>query len=214
MPPTEDVNAAVEQIMKPFDENGDNKHAFWDYWTLGGRWGGNKTLASIDPARLEEFHQWMCSEDVTVSSFVAGKQSLSPASQVPKVDAKWNDMFPSPDGKSRPCPIFDHSNDSRSMMDDDICPISYALKVRCSHIIFAGPSYDHDKNDWVGPLEATFILESGSWNGVNHMPVKWDRTVEDALNQFREKLADYVDGYKAVIEPQDDWIAVTVDYHS
>jgi len=44
MPPTQDVSAAVEQIMKRYDENGSdddgcrNSHAFWDWYVIGGRY--------------------------------------------------------------------------------------------------------------------------------------------------------------------------------
>jgi len=131
IPPTDDVNAVVEQIMAPFSENAPEndesgeynpKYSFWDYWLIGGRWAGSKQEATYDPVKLEAFHQWCVDEKITVSGLRAGKQELSPADQIPKVDAKWNEMFRP--GSTEPCQLFKHSNENDGPLAGDICRLA------------------------------------------------------------------------------------------
>lgn len=226
MPPTEDIEAAVESIMAPYDENPsdsnedhDTRHAFWDCYVIGGRFAGNKLMAGLDKQKIDEFYAWLQSENVTVSGFTCGKQELNPPSQRKKVDAKWNEMFPSPSGSAVACPIFNHSNDQygrdgRGTIDGDVCELGAAMHVECSRVIFAGSSYDHKSKDGTGPLKAAFMLADTAWNGVNHMPVAWDGTIGHAREQFSKRLVHSSDDYRKAVEPHDDWITVTVDYHS
>jgi hypothetical protein len=218
IPPTEldGIEAAVESIMKPFYKGDENSvHSFWDLYVIGGRWAGTKMMAKYDAAKMKAFQQWMQDEKVTVSSLQCGKQDLSPASQISKVDAKWNEMFPHDSGPL-PCPLFGHSNDQygkdgKGTLPDDICTLAEANGVKCSRIIFAGPSYDGDTNE---PLEATFMLTDEAWNGVNYMPVSWDGTLADAQKLFTDRLRNLGDSYREQMTPQGDWLAITVDYHS
>src|SRR5262245_27782076 len=100
LPPVDNVEQAIGQILEPFDENGKdedghrNSHAFWDWYVVGGRWAGAKLQAMLDPKKLEEFNAELTKRKVTVSGIQAGKQELSPASQIPMVDALWNEFFP------------------------------------------------------------------------------------------------------------------------
>jgi hypothetical protein len=224
------IAAAIESVMRAFDENRsedeedyDSRHAFWDFYVIGGRFAGNKQLAKYDKQRINEFHKWCEDEKITISNFVAGKQELSPASQIPKVDAKWNEMFPSPSGVAVQCPLFKHSNDQygndgNGTIDGDISRLGDSLDVTCSRVIFAGPSFVYDRDagtgERTGPLEAVFMLADTAWNGVNHMDIAWNKTIGDALRQFKEKLSCYAEEYRLRMTPGDDWIAVTVDYHS
>ncbi len=226
IPPTDDVEAAVKSIMEPFNEQpGDPDdeeyspgHAFWDFYVIGGRWAGNKLMVSYDKAAIEEFHQWLQDEGVTVSGFRCGKEKIEPTDQIPKVDAKWNEMFPPLDGKPVACPMFNHSNDQygrdgNGTIAGDICKLPEASSVECSRVIFAGSSWSGD-HEWAGPVKATFMLCDSQWNGVNHMNIKWDGKLATALSDFRKHIEHYADGYRERCEPQEDWLAVTVDYHT
>jgi hypothetical protein len=225
-PETEDIESAIQSVMRQFDENMDidneefsTKNVFWDFYVIGGRFAGSKQMARYDEAKLEEFNQWCQNEKITCAGFVCGKHELSPASQIPKVDAKWNEMFPQEGNVMVACPIFKHSNDQYgrdgdSTIEGDISKLGESKSVKCSRVIFAGKSYDHETKERTGPHEAVFMLTDSQWNGVNHMDVKWDGTVLDALNQWNAKLENYAEDYRKQLQPTDDWLCVTVDYHS
>jgi hypothetical protein len=210
MPPTDDVEAAIEQIMKPFDENGDQsnedhspKYGFWDYWKVGGRWSGNKLLAGLDPAKLEAFYATLNEKKITVSSFQAGKQALQPADQAEIVDAIWNEFFPQ--APTKVCPIFDnYKGSSGDVMELQDVPEN----LKCSHIIIAGPHYTGDG------LEAKHMMQESIWNGVTHCETKWDGTLFSALADNAERLSNARPDYAAKHLPKGDWLVVTVDYHS
>lgn len=224
LPPGSDVEECVESAMAQFNENKEDPdecdgHEFWDFYVIGGRFSGSKMIASFDPAKVSEFYAWMESEKVTVSGFTAGKQEIAPASQIPKVDAKWREFFPdTPPGVG--CPLFKHSSDQYgkgmdATLPGDICRLSEvptAMKVE--KIIFAGPDYNIESKTWDGAIEATHIVERSFWNGVNHQDTQWDGTLSSALADFRENLSRMSPDYAKVVGPQDDWLVVTVDYHS
>jgi len=225
-PGTDNIEAAVASVMRHVDENmsSDNeefsdKHAFWDFYVIGGRFAGSKLMARYDQDRVSEFHKWLTKENVTVSGFVCGKQELKPASQIEKVDSKWNEMFPSEGNVMVACPIFAHSNDQygrdgRGTIDGDVCTLGEAMDVSCERVIFAGPSYDLKPGERTGPPEAVFMLCGSQWNGVNHMPVAWDGKIGSALSAWSKGLANYKETYQAIMRPHAEWITVTVDYHS
>lgn len=232
MPPTMDIEAAVTSILKPYNEQPSEedaededieytsrRHGFWDFWVIGGRWAGHKLMARYDQAKLDEFHDWMRAEKLTVSGVQFGKQELSPASQIGKVDAKWNEMFPSPEFV--PCPIFRHSNDQfgkglRGTLPNDVMPLrDVPNSLKCSRIIFAVPKWNSKDSARTGPdLEAGFMLADTAWNGCNHMPIDWDGKFSSAVEKYRESLKNYKEEYAAKVSPTDEWLAVTVDYHS
>lgn len=211
MPPTDDVEAVVKQIMEPFSENNDeNRHQFWDWFVIGGRWAGRKFQATLDKAKLDSFYKALSEKQVTVSSVTAGKQELQPASQIPMVDGLWNEFFPESNGK--PCPLFNHSNNqykSDSLIDGDICRFANTPSgLEPSRVIFAAPNYDGSE------MEATFMLSDEIWNGVNYENTTWDGTFADAVAKFKSRGSNYSDEYLKRVTPQDDWLVVTVDYHS
>jgi hypothetical protein len=84
--------------------------------------------------------------------------------------------------------------------------------LECERIIIAGPSYVDENRD--GPLEATFMLCKSIWNGVNYMDIDWDGKLGSFLEKFKEKISDYSESYQQKIKPENDWLVVTVDYHS
>jgi hypothetical protein len=216
LPPVEDIETAVAQILKPFDENGQdedghrNSHAFWDFYVIGGRWAGAKLEAMLDQPKLEQFKAELASRKVTVSGLQFGKQELSPASQIPLVDALWNEFFP--DSPIKVCPLFKHFNDQYQNSEGfpDIMRLAGMPKsLTASHVIIAGPGWQDD-----GSLEAKYMLQTSIWNGVTHVDAKWDGSVLAAIEEHKKRLEDYKPEYIAKASPTDDWLVVTVDYHS
>lgn len=217
IPPTADIEGALKSIMAKFDENAEEsedvstKHAFWDFYIIGGRWAGNKLMAKFDPAKIDEFEAWMQAEKITVSGVQFGKQELSPASQIPKVDAKWNEMF----GTNTPCPMFKHSNGRHETLPDDVMRLGdVPERLKVSRVIVAGPSWESESKGRCGPLEATFMLAEDAWNGCNHMKVDWDGKLSTAVAKCRNSFKNYKAEYAELMMPKDDWLVVTVDYHS
>ena len=223
---TQDIEAAVKSVMAKFDESiphdhekYSNKNSFWDFYVIGGRFAGSKQIAKYDKEKLDAFNKWCTDEKITVSGLTFGKQEIYPSDQIPKVDNKWNELFPHSSGKIVPCPMFKHSNDQfgrngGSMIEGDISALGDSHGITCCRVIFAGASYESKSEERTGSLEAIFMLSDSVWNGVNHMDVTWDGTIGDALRQWNERLNCFAEGYKNQMQPKDDWLCVTVDYHS
>ena len=53
-----------------------------------------------------------------------------------------------------------------------------------------------------------------SKQGVTDVKAAWDGTIAAAVDECIERLKCYADDYRKVMQPCDDWITVTVDYHS
>jgi len=214
MPPCEDkdIEAAVTEIMEPFDENRedeDRDRSFWDFWVIGGRWAGTKLLAGFDPEGLKKLNAEFEKHKITVSAIQFGKQGISPGSQIPLVDRLWHEAFPdAPDG---PCPLFAHSNDqysSDSLLGGDIQRFAdVPRKLQLSRLIVTGPNHDGTK------MKAVHMLTEDIWNGVNHERTVWDCTFGHGMELFKESLESCAEEYRQKHEPQDDWLVVTVDYH-
>lgn len=210
IPPTDDVDASVKQILHPFDENGSDddetrspKHVFWDYWEIGGRWSGAKLLASVDEPQVAEFYKVLQERKITVSNVTVGKQTLMPTGQVDLVDALWREFFPACPIKT--CPLFD----SYRGADGDIMKfLDVPKSLKCGHVIVAGMNYQGDG------LEAKFMVRDSIWNGVTYQKTTWDETFGGAISDHLERLKNYKEEYAAKLMPADDWIVVTVDYHS
>jgi len=204
LPPVSNINDAVTEILRPFDENAEERSsAFWDWWVIGGRYSGSKAESRFPPDKLEAFKRWLIEEKVTVSGLQVGKQELAPASQIIKVDAKWREMF----GVEGPCTLFRHSNANSEELDGDICPLREAMQARAYRVIIAGPGYE-------GGLTASYMIEEEFWNGVSHTKSTWDGRLASAVEQYKERLSRSTDEYRAAHIPKPDWITVTVDYHS
>jgi hypothetical protein len=216
MPPTSDVEKAIETILKPFNEQKNRRHGFWDFFVIGGRFAGQKFLSSLDKTKLDVFYAWCDAEKVTVSGLTCGKQEIKPADQIPKVDAKWNELFPENGGKA--CPLFNHSNnqyDSKDALTGDICQVKDLPKeFKASRLILACPSWSSKTKQHTGKLEASFMLSTDIYNGVNYIDTAWDGNVSKGVQQAKKKFKNYAPAYKAVVIPKDDWLSVTVDYHS
>ena len=212
MPPTNDVEMQTKSIMAEYDENAEstddfdaNPHAFWDFWVIGGRWAGSKLRATLDGEKLDRFIDELKNRKVTCSAVQAGKQSLSPASQIPMVDALWAEYFP--ESGIKVCPLFAHSNDqydSSSNLPGDICKVSEVPDgFKCSHVLIACESYRKD-----GSYAATAMRQTSVWNGCNFEKTDFDGTVKQAIQDYNKKMPN------AELHIKGDWICVTVDYHS
>jgi hypothetical protein len=211
-PNTEDIEQAVKDVMDPFCEyNEENYKAFWDWYVIGGRFSGAKTMAKYDKEKMKEFTDWLQEEKVTVSGLVCGKQSLQPSSQIAKVDAKWNELFPQEDGKQEPCLLFSHSGKEH---DGDIGTVGTDKDSSPYRVIVAGPSYETETEDWTGPLKAHYMAEQEYWNGVNWIDSQWQGTIADAIQIHHEKLENRKEKVAELMTVTDEWITVTVDYHS
>lgn len=205
MPPTDDVKSALETIMSPFSEHdAENRYAFWDWFVIGGRYSGRKLEATLGAEKLQQFYDWLNEEKVTVSAVVAGKQTLAPASQVSKVDAKWNEFFPQSNGEFVACPLFDHSG----AMPLDICTVrEIPPKLQAYRVIVARPGAADME------LRVQHMCSTSCWNGVNWEDTAWDGRVQSALDDYHEYLDRCNQEYADRVRPQDDWLCVTVDYH-
>lgn len=224
IPPTDDVETAIRNVLAPFDEtapaddDGDrNPHTFWDFWVIGGRWSGNKLLATLDKSRLSAYNEWLTTERVTVSGLQCGKQELCPAEQSAKVDERWREMFGGNPGTK--CPLFQHSNDQYAHSVNGAYGDVMLLKdvpgaLECGRIIFAEPSFNPDASEFTGPISVGFMLQDEVWNGHNHMKVDWDGTFGSALAKRLQYLQGRRDGYVMAATPGPEWLVVTVDYHS
>lgn len=208
MPPTDDVEAAVEQIMKPFDENGDDSYRpFWDFYSIGGRWAGAKAQVELDTEKLAAFRQWLVDEKVMVKGLVCGKEELADEATIAKVDAKWREMFP---GAGERCTLFRHSNDPyhNDYLPGDVMRLdALPASISCERCIIATRQHD-------GKIEAESMQQESFYNGVQHIKTTWNGTVAEALSAHAERVGNYAEVARARHTPQPDWLVVTVDYHS
>ena len=214
MPQVDNVEEAVAEIMKPYDEDISdpefrNGHEFWDFYVIGGRWAGHKMEADLDKDTLKAFYAAMTEKKVTVSSLQCGKQEISPASQIPMVDALWTEFFPEYAGRA--CPLFNHANnqyENDCLYGDVLRVKDTSPLVECSRIIVA--TLDHEGKK----MEAQAMFSTSVWNGCNFEDTTWDGTLGAVYKLYEKKIVNYSDEYKATHTIDDDWIVVTVDYHN
>ena len=94
MPPADDYEQAIDQALQPFCHRTDDAYCpFWDWLQIGGCYAGAKLHYQLGEERLQAFNQALVDRRTTVSRVIAGRQSLSPASQIPEVDAPWREHF-------------------------------------------------------------------------------------------------------------------------
>ena len=210
IPPTDDVQGAIEQILAPFseyakDEDGhETGIGFFDYFTISGRYSGEKLETALGREKIQAFREELSAMGVTVSAVQAGKPTLQPESQQGDVDRLWAKHFP--DSGVIQCPLFDHGPDH---IDTDICTLAKIPDgLAAARCIIAGPGYAS------GSLQAQWMVSESVWNGVTHERTAWDMTIKGAVDQYVERLSQSTDEYRAKHEPKPDWLCVTVDYHS
>lgn len=190
------VEYAVAAVLAPFDENNaeeEARHSFWDWYVIGGRWSGAKTLAAMGQERVDAFYERLRTENVTVSGLQAGKPELSPASQKQLVDEA--------------CPLF-KSEDEDGVLKGDISRVAdLPPALSCERVIISG-------YDYTNKIVPVYMVAKSHWNGVTHQEAAWDGTVTAAINGWSDRLATYAEKYRERNSVAGEWLAVTVDYHS
>lgn len=222
MPYTDNIEEAIAEILKPFNENhGDENycehcceyenrsgHEFWDFYIIGGRWSGNHILSKFDPEKILEFHQKLTDMEITVSGLQWGKQELNPSNQVEIVDELWREHFP--EGGDT-CPIFQHYNDQykHNVKYPDVIKLKDIPPYqKASRVLIAGISpRDH-------ALKTEYRIDEDYWNGVCHIDSNWDKKVTTAIEMHLKIMERYSEEWKEAFTPTDDWLLVTVDTHS
>ena len=214
-PDVNDVEAAVKQVLEPFYEGLEDADCpFWDFWTIGGRFAGYKAETNLDREKLDQFYDWLKQEKVSVSGLQCGKQELQPASQEHKVDAKWSEMF-EPGGVITKCPLFRHSNDQYSEhLNGDIGPVGDYPNATAERLIVAVHKRDYEKEVSLPDVKAEYMLARSIWNGTTHQDTKWNGKLTSAIEEYNKRVESYADWFREINTVTDDWIAVTVDYHS
>ena len=200
IPPTADVPAAIREAMESFREEEMGEAEWWDSWRIGGRWQGDKLLSGLDPDRLQAFFDELTVRKVTVSSVKTPPlEIISLASQIPAVDALWQEMFP---GKGLSCPLHQHAEISGSAA---ICTVAdVPERLACFRLIIAAPW------QWMGKtiLKPAAMRVMSFWNGVDYQDTNFDGYVKPVL---LECLAEPPRWW---CKPEEDWLVVTVDSHS
>lgn len=212
MPSTSCIEKDIQTIMRPYDEDPDegegymNRHAFWDWYLIGGRWSRTKIECDLDPCKVDEFWDRTKAMKLTVSALQAGRQDLQPSSQQAQVDNLWRELFP---GKGDKCLFFSHGADqySKAINDYDICRVvEISENLKAERVIVAAGSYDD-----ASKLRAETMLSTEVWNGCNHLKTDFDGSVLKCIKKHDDCYKNCKDGY-LLVKP--DWICVTVDYHS
>lgn len=209
IPPGYDPQTAVAQILAPFEEGTDDedRSSFWDWYVIGGRWSGHKAELGLGAERLDAFREWLKSERVMVKGVQCGKADLADADTIAKVDAKWREMFP----EAGPhCTLFGHSKSSDGALAGDICRVSALPEgLTAARVIVAGPAWGEP-----GKLVAAHMRSDSIWNGVVHEDTNWDGLVKSAIAEHNKRVDNYRPEAQEGRRVADDWIAITVDYHS
>ena len=58
------------------------------------------------------------------------------------------------------------------------------------------------------------LLHKEIWNGCTHQKTEWSGNVKEALAFHGKRLDMYGEEYRKKVTVRDDWLCVTVDYHS
>ncbi len=210
IPPVDEtlIEETIDQIMHPFDENNpDSYHAFWDWYVIGGRWAGEHIRASVDPEKLLKFHEDLQDRKITVSGVVCGKQTLQPESQIPIVDGLWKQYFP--ESGLDTCPLFSHF---KSQYDHSLSDVQRVKDIHpnlsTSRVIIGSLTYDDTG------YEAKEMFCTEIWNGCTHQNTTFDGNVRGAIELYHSKNDQWTDKYKAKHSVKDDWLCITLDYHS
>ncbi len=207
MPPVDDVEKAVEQIMAPFDENqpDDSEHfgknSFWDYYSIGGRFGGSHLQSRYSAEAIEGCEREMNEVGVKVKGIQFGRPELAGSESKRKAMEVWSRHFPS----EPECWFF-----TNGQRDLDVCKLSEVGEhLTAFHLIIASPDWADDS-----ALSAREMTSQSIWNGVSIVDTSFDGFVMKFLAGMEEKKSKATDEWKAKHLPTQDWLAVTVDYHS
>ena len=218
----QDFDKAIKEVMDPFqerheDEEGgtgfSDRHSFWDWWVVGGRWAGIKPLEGLDKKKVDEFWDWLGDAKITISGLQWGKPTLDPPEQKSVVEAEWHKRFPG--WRLQHCPIFDYSNPNRDSLPDDIMRLKDVHEdLLCSRVILAGPEHVFEKGWPVGgKLGAQYMVSDTLYNGVNWEPGLWNKTLKHALALAKLYAKNINPEFAETFLPIPESWVVTVDYH-
>lgn len=207
----------VKEIMEAeaFKSEGDEYGSkWWDYYKIGGRFSGDKTIAGLG-IHVQEFARELERRNVTVHPVQMGRPELHPDSQIPDVDSLWRQWFPDVGG---PCPLFHHARrdiKGREYYPDDVCSVGGVPEnYTCHRLIIAGPHWDKDRKE----LEPKFMLVRDFYNGVTWQNTAFDgnlKSVFRAIFECRRPESNDVCPYFGIPKDFDAlWNLVTVDYHN
>ena len=197
IPPVDDIDDTINRLMSSCESDFDNGERPWfDFWRKGGRFSGNKLLASLSRAKLREFEAELNALAVSVSCVQCGKPELNPETQIETVNKLWQEYFP---GTSRDCPYFHHFDSSGY---GDVCLVKEVPeRLTCSRLIVAKP--DKNNLEYVQPV----IMLEEEEDSLN--PFSFDGNVKKALDLIRER--DSARGHSLGLD--DNWVVVTLDCH-
>lgn len=199
------LETTLGPLLEPFSEYAPEEIAstctFFDYWIIGGRWSGDKLIARLDPDTIAAFNAELNSMKLTISAVQAGKPSLQPESQADQVNDLWQRYFPD---CLYPCPYFmspwEHTL-------SDICTVGQIPDGLTAHrVMIFGPTYRGFTT-----LHTHYAREV--WLGSNYMKTDWDGNVMAAIHKHQLRFSNDSD-FARKARVQDDWLSVTVDYHS
>ena len=74
-------------------------------------------------------------------------------------------------------------------------------------VIIAGP-------DIYGDTVANFMISQKIWNGVGLVPAAWDGKLSSAIEMWKKEAEGWRDEWHKRLIPSEDWLVVSVDYHS
>ena len=216
IPPGWDIGQSVKEVMEHYAELDDDgklgSASWWDWFVIGGRFSGHKAEARIGHEKLQAFREELNRRKVTVSGLQCGKPELSPADQIPMVDALWREMCP---GHGKRCILFDHARDQygkSGIYDDDVCRVgNLPESLSCERLIVATPCWWGD--DKGKKLEPVRHLATEYWNGTEHQKSDFDGLVKPALAKMMMEKAEGK-GRMKQCDLTDDWLCITVDYHN
>lgn len=217
--PVVGVEVAVEMVMEPFNENieGEEDHGepkWWDFYIIGGRWHGNKLRHSLGEDKIEAFYKELQEEKITFSSLYAGRDKVMPESQEGRVDEIWRKHFP---GTTETCFLMEHGNDKyANTLDLNVCKLGDLPEDYSAARVLIGGQHmsDIEKGEGLLHLHCTYMVSQGVWNGVTHQDTSWKGSVTRAAKDWNAQLENYNPEFAKPNTTTDDWLSVTVDYHS
>jgi hypothetical protein len=203
MPPTDDVEKQLEEILYRFDSNNeDGGYQFFYWYQIGGHWSGHKLAHVLGSDGISSFKELLRKREIKVSDIQSGEPTLVDAENERIVQKLWLEHFP--DSPVKRCPLLDNlKNTPLDIMTVASLPDTlYADRV----IVSWGQKYE-------GRLYPWFMYCREFWTGCNSQQTAWGGKVKTALEDYQKSITnckrEWVENY--CMKP--DWLAVTVEYH-
>ena len=58
------------------------------------------------------------------------------------------------------------------------------------------------------------MVQTKIWNGVNFLNTDWNGEIQTALDSHKKDVSLLREDVQNKLTPNDDWLVITVDYHS